>query len=176
MLTDIARIESIIAQKRSPAHEKISAMMVDLKLPIINALQTAGKNIDKKMVQHCYTLQTTLSEAKYDESLLRKVESLISHIKRYNTTANQLSIILEGHQENIQRAAELEEEIRNNLILTLQSPKMVGQNSALCVKCGLIEEVFTAKDFKGNTIEIKYVIRPDEQDISQGKIVLIGKL
>lgn len=175
MLTDIARIESIVKQKKSSL-QKISALIVDIKLPVLNAIHTAGKIIDNKMVKHCYTLQAVLGEAGYDESLLRKVDTLTNHIKRYNNTANELALILDGHQIKKDLAATITTKIENSLFISLKSPKMIGQNSRLHVKCQEIEATFAKEDFKGNRIEIRYIAPPEDQDISKGKIVLTGKL
>jgi hypothetical protein len=172
MLTDIARHDSVVNKTKSAANKKIVAAINEIKIAIVTTIQSVGQQMNEELVPRCQQLQIMLGEAKYHESLIMKLDTLAARVKKYNVTAGQLGNVLSGDKERKDRALSLEREIKEELIISLSLPQMIGHNAELHVHCGEIEELYTASQIKGN-IEIQYVPpKGEDSDISKGKLKL----
>lgn len=100
-----------------------------------------------------------------------KVDSLIKHLKKYNSIAFEVKSIIADQPAKSSRLVELTDQIRNDLCISLKSPEMIGLSARLTIVCGEEEEEFTSDRKPGSAIELKYHVPDHVEDLTQGKLV-----
>ncbi|MEW6428797.1 MAG: flagellar assembly protein A [Thermodesulfobacteriota bacterium] len=145
-------------------------MLAVIKKHIIAALQQMDKPLDANLIQACYRLQAAMGERNVHESVLRKVETLVTALRKLDER------LVEQHKRAGRMAAirdrmrELLEEA-GRLSASFARPQFTGGNSEIHLLCGEEKLVLHQGNLPAGDFVVRYVIAPEGESLAAGRLV-----
>lgn len=169
ILTLAVKLE--VAVKAEPAGSRNRKMIDALKGALVKSFQVAA-DIPENLVTFCYELQNSLGEDKYNESILRRIDILITHINDYNSIQGNLKLARNDLSIKVEELQEIRRQIKEELLIEFHHLELGGGKSEIMVLCGASRFMITPENFSKEMV-VKYVLAEDEDDFSAGILKLI---
>jgi hypothetical protein len=144
-------------------------LCLSLKQGFVQSFQS-NRQIDEKTIGQCKQLQDEVKKKTLDYSISRKIEQLIKELPNYNrafaelTNANKEYAGLKATLDN------LENQIRNELSVSIKGAQLGGKNAVLKIICGEAELKLLENDLKNATLEIYYKAPQGVLQMQKGKL------
>ncbi len=130
------------------------------------------KPIDDELVKHCHALKEHVEERVFDYSISRPIEKLCQALPVYNNIFDEFAKC-RNEQNTIQLELDnLIDQIRSELHVTINSPRITGINASLKIICGGDEMVLDKNDLNNGNKVIRYKAPEDILRVSKGKLTL----
>lgn len=140
-----------------------------IKTHLATTMQQMTKALNPNLIPACYRLQAMLGENHFHEGVLRKVETLVSALRKFDEELQ----IREEHWQRLgaleNREIELREEVKE-LSAEFDQPQLSGSNSEIHIACGEQELLFTPGQIPTGSFCVRYAPPEDAESLAHGQL------
>ncbi|MBU0485932.1 MAG: FapA family protein [Proteobacteria bacterium] len=165
IITLLLQVEELT--KSEQAGSVIKELINSLKRDLLETIQFLDM-ISAAISDASYELETVLGERNYNESIQRKVDQMITQIKRYNALQVEFTQANSKLLQNQSERQEIKEAIVNHLALEMNNCQMINPSAELKIKCGSSYMIVDHNNFSSTRINIRYHLPEDSEIFDEG--------
>lgn len=148
---------------------EIEKLLTAIKRTIVESLKSLNKPFDENLIPVCFKLQTLLGDKNFHESILRKVEVLISAVKKCNEILAPQNDKRERYVILEQRLTELRAEV-DRLSVHFEKPRFVGSNGEVHLVCGNAKLTVNESKLPSPDFKVTYVVSDVATSLADGRL------
>lgn len=171
IVNSLTSIESHLKLAGALQHPEVKSLLTAIKQMLVAAIKSMSMPLNEKLIPACYTLQSLLGEKKVHESVLRKIESFVQGLKKFNELLEIQWSKVKAQQDRKDELAALQEEVQQ-LCADFESPSFVGNNAEVWVICGDSERRFNASTAPGRNFSVTYKHEEGAVGIRKGSLLV----
>lgn len=167
-------IELRIKEAGGLQYHEVKQLLTVIKQMLVAAIQNMAKPLDERLIPSCYSLQALLGERKVHESVLRKIESFVNTLKKFNEILGLQAEKVKSLQKSKSDLAALQEEAQQ-LWADFQGPTFVGNNAEIRVLCGEAELHITPEAIPGKHFAVTYQLEEGAVGLRNGTLMVVSE-
>ncbi|MBU0482461.1 MAG: FapA family protein [Proteobacteria bacterium] len=151
----------------------VKKALITLKTALISIFQSFGK-IREELITLAYTLQSDLGDRNYNESIIRRADTMVNEMKKYNTTQTDFAEVMAEKKNSLAEMEHLTSTIRKELVFAVTvGLQAMGNNAEIRIKCGNAELNLDSDSIPNGPFKVVYSLPEEVEDLKDGKLKLI---
>ena len=171
-ISHLANVEALINKSAGGAPPAILQLFGLIKQNLVSTLQQMNSSLNPKLVQACYRLQAMLGEKRFHESVLRKVETMVSALKKLDEKLKEQEKLWNRLTAFENRKKELLQET-GELYALFSKPQMAGGSSEIHIVCGEQKMILGPGDIPDEDFRVCYELADNATSLGQGQLEIV---